>query len=249
MIDARIAETFILPSRGKVYEEEVNPEVTLSSMTTKHEMLRLSAGEDNQRLMASIIDDCIENDMGISAYDLCLADYQFLMYKLRIVTFGNEYEMSSVCPYCGSRNNIKLDLDELPVKEYSDNILEYTEVELPRSESVVTLTLQTPRMLDKIDREVKAARKKMHNSENPYILYSMLNSIVMKDGEKFSDIEGEQWLREMPLGDANMIISAMEKLNTSFGMQLHVDHTCNVCGEEFIAPFRVNETFFRPSVF
>ena len=29
MIDARIAETFILPSQGKVYEEEVNPEVGL----------------------------------------------------------------------------------------------------------------------------------------------------------------------------------------------------------------------------
>lgn len=239
----------MLPSQGKVYEEDVNPEVTLSSMTTKHEMLRLSAGEDNQRLMANIIDDCIENDIGISAYDLCLADYQFLMYKLRVVTFGNDYEMSSVCPYCGNRNTIKVDLDELPVKEYSDNILEYTEVELPRSESVITLTLQTPRMLDKIDREVKSARKKMNNNENPYILYSMLNSIIMKDGEKFSDIEGEQWLREMPLGDANIIISAMDKLNTSFGMQLHVDHVCNVCGEDFIAPFRVNETFFRPSVF
>ena len=37
--DTRIAEIFILPSQGLVYEEKVNPEVTLSSMTTRHEML------------------------------------------------------------------------------------------------------------------------------------------------------------------------------------------------------------------
>ncbi len=91
MNEAVIAETFTLPSKGKVYVEDVNPEVILSSMTTKHEMLRLSATEDNQRLMADIIDDCIQSEVGISAYDMCLADYQFLMYKLREVTFGNDY--------------------------------------------------------------------------------------------------------------------------------------------------------------
>ena len=39
MTNARITETFTLPSQGKIYEEDVNPEVTLASMTTKHEML------------------------------------------------------------------------------------------------------------------------------------------------------------------------------------------------------------------
>ena len=249
MVDARIAETFTLPSLGKVYEEDVNPEVILSSMTTKHEMLRLSANEDNQKLMSDIIDDCIQNDIGISAYDMCLADYQFLLYKLREVTFGNEYEMVGICPYCGSRNDIPLDLDDLRVNEFDDSILELMEIELPKSESVVTITMQTPRMLDTINRQVRQARKKMKSKENPYILYSMLNAIISKDGEDFDQIKEEQWLRNLPMADTNMIIGNISKLNSSFGLDLSVDHICDACGEEIIVPFRVNETFFRPTVY
>lgn len=249
MTDARIAETFTLPSQGKIYEEEVTPEVTLSSMTTKHEMLRLSANEDSQKLMAEIIDDCIQNDIGISAYDMCLPDFQFLLYKLREVTFGNEYEMSCICPFCGMRQDIVVDLDDLIVKEFSDEIFEHMIVDLPQDGSTVEITMQTPRMLDTINKEVKQAKKKLRNKENPQILYLMLDSIVKKDDEPFNAIEGESWLRNLPLGDATRILNAINELNSSFGMDLSVYHTCNFCGEEIIAPFRVNDTFFRPTIY
>ena len=109
--DARIAETFTLPSRGLIYEEKVNPDIVLGSMKTKHEMLRLSASENSNKIMADIIDDCIVGDPGISSYDMCLGDFQFLMYKLRTVTFGPEYEMYTICPYCGADNNLTINLD------------------------------------------------------------------------------------------------------------------------------------------
>ena len=249
MTEARIAETFTLPSQGKVYEEDVNPEVTLSSMTTRHEMLRLSANEDSQKLMADIIDDCIQSDMGISAYDLCLPDYQFLMYKLREVTFGNEYEMTGVCPFCGARNNIEVNLDELEVKEFTDDMLNLMEVELPLSDCTIEITMQTPRLLDSINKQVKQSRRKHKTKGNPYILYLMLNSIVKKDGEPFDPIADEMWLRDLPLADTTRILSALDKLNTAFGMELSVYHTCDMCGEEMIAPFRVNDTFFRPTIY
>ena len=199
--------------------------------------------------MAEIIDDCIQNDIGISSYDMCLPDFQFLLYKLREVTFGNEYEMSCICPFCGTRQDIVVDLDDLEIKEFSDEIFDYMEVDLPQDESTVEITMQTPRMLDMINKEVKQAKKKLKNKENPQILYLMLDSIIKKDDESFNSIEGETWLRNLPLGDANRILSAIDKLNSSFGMDLSVYHTCNFCGEEIIAPFRVNDTFFRPAIY
>ena len=57
--NARIAETFTLPSKGIIYEEQVDPEIILGSMKTKHEMMRLSASENNNKIMADIIDDCL----------------------------------------------------------------------------------------------------------------------------------------------------------------------------------------------
>ena len=67
MENARIVESFTLPSKGVIYEEDVNPEIQLSSMKTKHEMLRLSATEDSQKIMADIIDDCLVTKLGISS--------------------------------------------------------------------------------------------------------------------------------------------------------------------------------------
>lgn len=248
MVNAKIAETFILPSQGKVYEEEVNPEVILSSMTTKHEMLRLSTNENSQKLMCDILDDCIKSDLGISAYDLCLPDYQFLLYKLREVTFGNEYDMSGICPYCGARNEIHMNLDDVEVIEFSDDVTALTDIILPMTDSELTLTLQTPRMLDTINRQVRQARKRSKNKENSTILYTILNSIVTKDGESFSQIQEEQWVRNLPLADTNVIVSTIDKLNTSFGLTMQVDHVCDVCGEDITVPFRVNDTFFRPTI-
>ena len=57
MENIRIEEEFTLPSKGVIYEEEVNPQVLLSTMKTKHEMLRLSASEESQKIIAQIIDD------------------------------------------------------------------------------------------------------------------------------------------------------------------------------------------------
>ena len=81
MENARIVENVVLPSKGLIYEEDVSPEIELSSMKTKHEMLRLSATEESQKVMAEIIDDCIVGDLGISSYHfLFLSD--FYSYKL-----------------------------------------------------------------------------------------------------------------------------------------------------------------------
>ena len=36
--------------------------------------------EYDQTIICEIIDDCIVDDIGISTYDMCLADYQFLLH-------------------------------------------------------------------------------------------------------------------------------------------------------------------------
>ena len=52
-------------------------------MTTNEEMKRLSRSQERpNKPMADVIDDCLVQGPGISAYDLCIGDYQYLMYKL-----------------------------------------------------------------------------------------------------------------------------------------------------------------------
>lgn len=248
MENTRIVENFILPSKGLIYEEDVNPEIELSSMKTKHEMMRLSATEESQKVMAQILDDCIVSDMGISSYDLCLGDFQFLLYKLRVVTFGPEYEIQCKCPYCGFENNITLNIDELEVHEYSDNLADLLEFNLPVSGNHVKLTMQTPRMLDRISSRVREYNKKRKNAnENATVLYTIMSSLEEVDEEPIDILTMEQWIKDLPLADSNAILYRIDEINNSLGIELDSIATCKVCGSSFIAPFRVNNTFFRPN--
>ena len=248
MNNIRIAEQFTLPSKGKLYLEDVNPEVVLSSMKAKHEMLRLSATEESHKIMAQIIDDCIETDFGISSYDLCLGDFQFLLFKLRIVTFGNNYELLGKCPFCGFEQTYKIDLDSLETKEYTNSYEELKHLTLPIGGEELLLTYQTPRMLDRINTKMREYRKRHRDSdENPTILYNIMSVIDEVNGEIPDAIELEEWIKELPLADATAIVNRIDEMNNSIGVNLFVEDSCRICGTSFIVPFRVNNTFFRPN--
>lgn len=75
-----ITEDCTLPSLGLVYSKPVNPNVKLRSMTTEEEMRRLAHTERPYKVLCDIIEDCIVGDkLGISVYDVCLGDYQYLL--------------------------------------------------------------------------------------------------------------------------------------------------------------------------
>ena len=92
---ATILEYFELPSKGLIYNNEGReiPKFKMRSMTTVEEMKRLSHCEDAYRLISEIIDDCILDKIGISSYDMHIGDYQYLLHRLRVVTYGSEYKV------------------------------------------------------------------------------------------------------------------------------------------------------------
>lgn len=244
--DLRIAESFSLPSKGAIYEENVNPHIIMKSMTTRQEMARLSATSSYNKIMSNIIDECIEeNTLGMSSYDLCLGDYQYLMYKLRIVTYGNEYEQRGRCPFCGKIEDININLDDLLVKEYDEGLGELLILDLPVSGYQLELTLQTPRMLDIIDDKNRQYQKR-HPNEDGTLLFTLATSIVRLDGEVPDPFTLEEKLKDLPMKDTSLLIDRLNKLNSYIGLDLSIDHKCSKCGEYFISPFQFNKTFFRP---
>lgn len=248
MSDARIVEEFYLPSQGVLYDGEIDPSGLMGSMKAKHEMLRLSVTDGSHKIMAEILDDCITSDLGISAYDLCLGDYQYLLFKLRIVTFGNEYTLRGKCPFCGFEQSTVVDLDTLETKEYTEDYEKLKTVYLPSTEQTVTLTYQTPRMLDRIQTKVKEYRKRHENTdENPVLLFNIMSCITEIDGEPPNRVFLEDWVKDLPLSDALLIIDNIDSMNNSIGTDLSFLTSCRICGTDYFVPFRVNETFFRPN--
>lgn len=250
MTDYTIANEYTLPSEGKVYNKEIKSQFKLRSMTTAEEMKRLNHTDRPYRAMAEIIDDCLVEDIGISAYDLCVADYQFMLHKLRIVTYGPNYKIDSTCPYCGTINKDTLNLDTLPLIPFDkDTFDKYLEFELPATGKRIKLRMQTPRILDEISFKTKEARRKNPKVVgDPAFLFTLESLIDTVDGEKLEQFRIVPFIQKLPMMDTNYILRAAQKLNSSFGLDSALLNTCTVCGLDYTSNFRTTSEFFGPSI-
>ena len=246
-----ILNQFNLPSKGLVYSKEINPVVTLRAMTTVEEMKRLNHSDRPYALMAEVINDCIENDIGIHVYDMCVPDYQFLLHKLRTVTFGPEYKTTSRCPFCMSDNEHTIHLEsDLKVTSIDEEILKkYSEIVLPVSKHTIRLRMQSPRILDDITIKAKEIRKASPEySGDPAFLLTLQALIGTIDGKVYEEFKIDPFLRKLSMMDTNYLIKAGQKLNTSFGIDPQIDHKCNICGLTYNSSFRITSEFFGPSI-
>ena len=250
MTNYSIAEECTLPSLGKVYTSKINPVIKLRSMTTEEEMKRLSPSDRQYKNLCEVIDDCMIESPGISSYDMCLADYQYLLHKLRVVTYGSEYRATSTCPYCGGVHDTVIDLDDLEVVTCDlDSINKYMEFELPKTKKRVRLTLQTPRAIDEVAVRNKELRKKSKGqAPDSTLVLTIVSLISTVDGEYMDPIKKEEFVRNLPMMDTNYIMKHAQKLVESFGINSTVINDCPVCGLDYTSSFRFSSEFFGPSI-
>ena len=243
-----IAEEYELPSKGKVYSKEVNPKVKLRSMTTEEEMKRLGHSPYVYKMFSEMIDDCLVEKPGILTYDMCVGDYQYLLYKLRIVTYGPEYIVQTICNSCGEINTVTIDLDKLKTNAYDESLLKLMEFELPVSKKIVKLKLQTPRMLDEVEKATKEQNSKSSDNIESAVLYNVMALIDTVDGVPYDDVKKETFVRHLPMRDTNVILQKSKKLITKLGLDTIITHTCEHCKQDYQFALPITGEFFGPSV-
>lgn len=249
-----IAETYTLPSRGLIYSKKVNPDVKIRSMTTVEEMRRLSHTDSPYKTLCDIIDSCILNDVGISSYDMHLGDYQYLLHRLRVVTYGSKYPSSSMCPICGTLNKLTLDLDDIEVLRLDDEKIDSYKslfnVELPRTKRNITLKFTTPRDLDEITKEEKEYREASpDDNSNIGYLFTLMHSIAEVDGKVPNPILLRDFIKKLPLMDTNAILQREIKINNEVGIVTTIKNVCSnsKCGAKYKTSFRITTEFFGPT--
>ena len=248
-MDYIISEEYTLPSLGKVYDREVKPQVKLRSMTTNEEMKRLSPSDRAYKVMAEILDDCIVEDIGIPAYDLCIGDYQFLIHKLRVVTYGPEYRLECRCPYCLSTTEETINLDDIPVNTYTESIEKHLEFDLPKTKKHIKLRMQTPRIIDDVSENVKDFKKRTPSFTGDAAFLFTLKALIKEvDGQKPDPITFEPWLRSLPMADVNYLLKKAGKIVDSIGLDLDLEITCPICGLAYKSPFRATSEFYGPRI-
>ena len=247
-----LTETYKLPSGGKLYPG--CPErVTLRSMTTEEEMRRLSHTDTPYKTLCDIIDSCIIETLPISSYDMCIGDYQFLLYRLRTVTYGPDYLNGTICPFCGQFNTTKINLDELPVKELTTEGIadELLNIKLPRSGKTIILKYRTPRILDAIDKDQSDFIKRApENKADTTLLFRLKHSIQAVDGKHYDPLKLEAFIRKLPGMDMNVLDQSIHKLDDILGIGTTVTVQCEnpACGLIYPGSFRITSEFFRPAI-
>ena len=254
-MDYTIAERYTLPSHGLLYDN-INPDIKIRSMTVREEMKRMAPSTDGTiyRQMAEIIDSCLVEKPGISSYDMCLGDYQFLLHKLRIVTYGPEYKIECRCPNCGDIDEHIVDLESLQLNELKDfDKEEYLKLILPYSKKVIELNYNTPRILDNIEKEVDRVKRQAKENKQIFIdndwhlLYQLIYAIKTVDDQKLSITQKENFCDQLVGRDYNAIIQALDKLDGKVGLGALFKVHCNNCGYDMFTSFRITNEFFRPT--
>lgn len=248
--DYTIAEGYTLPSKGLIYNVSVNPNVELRSMTARDEMKRLNPSTTPFKTLADIIEGCMLEKPAVNVYDMALGDYEFLLHKLRVVTYGDEYKIIVGCPHCGN-NSVETvaHLDELKVKEFDEaEFAKYKTFTLPKSGHTVSIKFETPRMLDEIEAKTKEMKRKYKDASINFETLIMLSTIIESiDGEAADPIKIEGFINKLPAMDMLKIVNNSEKLNNCIGVDNSLYVTCPDCGEEILTFFRLGPEFFRPT--
>lgn len=249
MGDWTIAEEFTLPSKGKVYpaEKKVNANIKLRSMTTEEEMRRLGHSPYVYKMFSDMIDECLIEKPNIKTYDMCLGDYQFLLYKLRTVTYGPDYNIQSICPLCGELNKITVNLDDLKINSYDESMNKSMEFELPVSKKLIKLKWQTPRMLDEIEKLTREQNSQSSNAIESAVLFNVMYLIDTIDGVEYDDVKKENFVRKLPMRDTNSILQHAKKMMGKLGIDTTFTHTCESCNQEYSASLPITGEFFGPT--
>jgi hypothetical protein len=163
------------------------------------------------------------------------ADRNFLLLKLRCITFGSELPARYTCPSCGESLQVTEDLDDMPVRALGDGeplediVVELQDGYLDKDGQVhKTLRMRLPTGADEA-----AVAPQMR--QNPSLAKNALLSRCLKslgDLPKYRlEAIGAKILAELTLTDRRLIDKALNQ--SAPGVDLTREIVCANCGGEF----------------
>lgn len=243
-----VTETYILPSKGILYGEDFGSEVTIRSMTTFEEKMRLG-NQGFFKTMCAILDSVVVSPDSYKTQNMTLFDFYFLMYKMRAVSYGPTYKVQVTCPRCGHTEICKVNLDDLAIEYLSDDFKEPFEIgPLPRNND--TLGCRFLRVSDMINNEKKSRDILSQNPNyvgDPQYILNKASQVVSINGESKPSIELQMYIEKMQAMDSAYLTQAYDKYTDGVGMSTLCTDTCTACGDELTFTLPFNSEFFRPT--
>jgi hypothetical protein len=236
--------TVTLPSKGILYNGLIPSEISLRGMTTRDEKIMYASQGGN--VFQRILKNCIVQPKNLDTSKLIAADELFLVLQLRMITYGPEYRVDTICPECGQVNTFNVNLGELDVNYLDDNFTEPIIVKLPRSGDTLGLRILRNEDSEFIDRYSKKFAKQFNQNVREVEYICRLAKYISTINNKPVDFgQAKEYVENMMSRDSAEIRSALSKILV--GVDTTITKSCSSCGEEFTFVMPLTSEFFRPS--
>lgn len=244
-------ETIPLPTRGVLYDPSSNlhclETVKIKAMTAKEEdILASQAYIKEGTVIEKLIESCLI-DKNIDVYELTSGDKNAIMLGIRITGYGSQYPVKSVCENCGSKNDVDIDLTEVPIKrlgieptELGQNLFEF---KLPITGKVVKFKYLNGH--DELERDKIAKRYKEMGIQKQTTVTDFLENVIISIDNVTDKNKIKHFVQNMPALDSKKLRTYIKE-NES-GMDMKWKYQCNSCSHsnEIFVP--VTSEFFWPS--
>jgi len=240
-----------LPSKGKVYHHGhplCNAEsVEYRAMTAREEDILMSQALIKRgTVITELIKSCLINK-DIEVQSLLSGDRNALMIAIRASGYGNIYEPTYQCPNCEFKNELAIDLNELPIKPLSiDPVspnLNAFNFKLPSSKKTVTFKFLNGKEEEEIVADMETRKKKGLLNSN-LVTGRLLRSIIAIDGNENKSLVSK-FVQYMPARDSLLLREYIDEHEP--GVNMKIDFKCQNCDhfEEMSLP--MGATFFWPN--
>lgn len=221
---------------------ECHHEVIIRPLTGREEELLTAAQDPPAEQVTDVLARCVQRIGNVDTItpetvrELLVADRQFLMLRLRVLTFGDRVQGTLSCPWtgCGARVDIDFSLDDVPV-ESRDSVRSTYTVQLPpeAAEGLDDPTVAF-RLPNGTDQEAAAPLLEENAAR---ALTVLLERCVYPP----ADVPVDDFVAQLSPRARAAIEAAMEERAPA--VELDMDVTCPECKRFFTAPFDVQDFF------
>lgn len=231
-----------LPSRCLFYGDEFKDiEVEYRAMTTVEQELMMRPEQERYDKIEQVLKNCLITKLDVNK--LLVSDQIALLFFIRSLTYGSEYNTNHICDACGEKMVQSVDLSkDLPIKYLDDDAKEVEDGFELSNGKVYGLR----RMTVEDQKDILEHRKKKinQNKVDDSLTYRLAKSIVSVDGKEVNLLEA---LAEFPMSakDSTGLTQALDDIDC--GIKIELESKCKSCGHLNEFTLNLDQEFFRPS--
>lgn len=242
-----------LPSKGYLNPEIPDGKLIQRCMMVADQKFIAGSNLSGSMVTRTLLERTIESPETVNVGNLTTADTLYLLFKLRILSYGEKYKFKTKCPECGKRFEVELDLSKITVNTLDEDYERHLEIVLPRAGDKVYTKFLTNNDLQAINDEMDRRRRKFKDlKDDDFVLRmaTMIRRIELKvptaDGDRVLEhpIDIQNYIEKLTDLDATAIMSTTD--NVAFGIYPLVEEKCPHCREFVDIRMDLGPGFFRP---